>query len=166
MLIIFFVFITLYFLFQILRKKPATSNNNLPPGSFGWPFLGETLDFLRSRRDGKPEKFIRDRIERYGNELVFKTSLLGHHMVVFCGAEGNKFLFGNENKVVASWWPEAIRTVFGKCLNTSRGDEAKWLRKMMLSCIGPDALSNRFVATMETVTRIHVQNQWEGITWP
>ncbi|KAI3688338.1 hypothetical protein L1987_82050 [Smallanthus sonchifolius] len=146
----------------IRRKKPAT-NNNLPPGSFGWPILGETLEFLRSQKDGAPEKFVRERIERYGSPLVFKTSLLGHRMAVFCGPEGNKFLFGNENKVVASWWPETIRTLFGKCLNTSRGDEAKWLRKMMLQYLAPDALSNRYSVAMDIVTRRHIQNQWEGI---
>ncbi|KAM0053125.1 putative dammarenediol 12-hydroxylase [Helianthus debilis subsp. tardiflorus] len=40
-------------------------------------------------------------MERYGSPTVFKTLLLGHHMAVLCGPEGNKFLFGNENKLVA-----------------------------------------------------------------
>ncbi|KAJ0730255.1 putative cytochrome P450 [Helianthus annuus] len=161
LLAFFFVFIVLCFFLQIHRKKPET-NNNLPPGSFGWPFLGETIEFVRRQRHGDPEKFVRDRMERYGSPMVFKTSLLGHRMAVFCGPEGNKFLFGNENKLVASWWPEAIQMLFGKCLNTSRGDEAKWLRKMMLAHLGPDALSNRLTGTMDIVTRLHIQNQWQG----
>ncbi|KAK9079012.1 hypothetical protein SSX86_000681 [Deinandra increscens subsp. villosa] len=159
----FFLFTAVCFFFlQIRRKKPA-STHNLPPGSFGWPFLGETLAFVRAQRDGAPEKFVRERIEKYGSPLVFKTSLLGHRMAVFCGAEGNKFLYGNENKVVASWWPEAIGTVFGKCLVTSSsGEEARWLRKRMLPFLAPDALSNRYSAAMDTITRLHIQNQWEG----
>ncbi|KAM0045063.1 putative protopanaxadiol 6-hydroxylase [Helianthus debilis subsp. tardiflorus] len=159
-----FLFIIVCFFLQIHRKKPGTSNN-LPPGSFGWPFLGETLEFIGSRRAGTPEKFVRDRRERYGSPLVFKTSLFGHRMAIFCGSEGNKFLFGNENKLVASWWPESITTLFGKCINTCRGDEAKWLRKMMLPYLGPDALSNRYSVTMDVVTRLHIQNHWEGIIW-
>ncbi|KAK9079013.1 hypothetical protein SSX86_000682 [Deinandra increscens subsp. villosa] len=138
-------------------KKPAT-NHNLPPGSFGWPLLGETLAYVRSRRDGTPEKFVRERIKRYGSPLVFKTSFIGHRMAVFCGPEGNKFLFGNENRLVASWWPEGIRMVFGKCLNTSRGDEARWLRKTMLPYLALDAVSNRYLVTMDEVTRLHIQN--------
>ncbi|XP_076885482.1 beta-amyrin 28-monooxygenase-like [Bidens hawaiensis] len=160
LLAFFFLFI-LYFFIQIQPKKPTTANN-LPPGSFGWPVLGETLDFQRSRKDGGANKFIRGRIDRYDSPLVFKTSLLGERMAVFCGPEGNKFLFANENKLVVSWWPKAIRSLFGKCLNTSRGYEAKWLRKIMLPYVGPDALSNRYDIVMDVVTRVHIQNQWEG----
>ncbi|KAF5797380.1 putative cytochrome P450 [Helianthus annuus] len=161
LLAFFFLFIIVCFFLQIHRKKPGTSNN-LPPGSFGWPFLGETLEFIGSRRAGTPEKFVRDRRQRYGSPLVFKTSLFGHRVAVFCGPEGNKFLFGNENKLAASWWPESITTLFGKCIITCRGDEAKWLRKMMLPYLGPDALSNRYSVTMDVVTRLHIQNHWEG----
>ncbi|MFS8011047.1 putative protopanaxadiol 6-hydroxylase [Helianthus anomalus] len=126
LLALFFLFIVLCFFLQIHWKKPAT-NNNLPHGSFVWLFLGETIEFARTQRHGAPEKFVRNRMERYGSPMVFKTPLLGHHMAVFCGPEGNKFLFGNENKLVASWWPEAIQMLFCKCLNTSRGDEALYI---------------------------------------
>ncbi|KAJ0818470.1 putative cytochrome P450 [Helianthus annuus] len=162
LLALFFLFIVLCFFLQTHRKKLATSNN-LPPGSFGWPFLGETLEFIRSQTDGTPERFVRDRVERYGNPLVFKTSLLGHPTAIFSGPEGNKFLFGNENKLVAMWLPEAVGRLFGnRCLNTTRGEEAKWLRKTMLPCLGPDALSNRYCIAMDEVTRLHIQSQWEG----
>ncbi|KAJ0795264.1 putative protopanaxadiol 6-hydroxylase [Helianthus annuus] len=72
LLALFFLFIVLCFFLQTHRKKLATSNN-LPPGSFGWPFLGETLEFIRSQTNGNPERFVRDRVERYGSPLVFKT---------------------------------------------------------------------------------------------
>ncbi|XP_076882913.1 beta-amyrin 28-monooxygenase-like [Bidens hawaiensis] len=157
----FFVFIVTCFVVHIYRKKPVTTNN-LPPGGFGWPLLGETLEFIRAQRNGTPGKFIKDRIERYGNPSVFKTSLFGHRMVVFYKPDGNKFVFGNENKLVALWLPEAIGSLCGKCLNTSRGHEAKWLRKVMLPCVGPEALSNRYVGAMDVVTRLHIKKQWEG----
>uniref|UniRef100_A0A251U946 Putative cytochrome P450 n=1 Tax=Helianthus annuus TaxID=4232 RepID=A0A251U946_HELAN len=146
-----------------LFELACPTSNNLPPGSFGWPFLGETLEFIRSQTDGTPERFVRERVERYGSPLVFKTSLLGHPTAIFSGPEGNKFLFGNENKLVAMWLPEAVGRLFGnRCLNTTRGDEAKWLRKTMLPCLGPDALSNRYCIAMDEVTRLHIQSQWEG----
>ncbi|MFS8025272.1 putative protopanaxadiol 6-hydroxylase [Helianthus anomalus] len=126
LLALFFFFIVLCFFLQIHRKKPTT-NNNLPHESFVWLFLGETIEFVRTQRHGAPEKFVRNRMERYGSPMVFKTSLLGPHMAVFCVPEGNKFLIGNENKLVASWWPEAIQMLFCKCLNTSRGDEALYI---------------------------------------
>ncbi|KAJ0795265.1 putative cytochrome P450 [Helianthus annuus] len=61
------------------------------------------------------------------------------------------------------WLPEAVGRLFGnRCLNTTRGDEAKWLRKTMLPCLGPGALSNRYCIAMDEVTRLHIQSQWEG----
>jgi hypothetical protein len=42
----------------------------LPPGSKGYPLLGETLSFLRA-----PRTFVRERQARHGN--VFRTYLFG-----------------------------------------------------------------------------------------
>lgn len=160
MLLVVFLFITICFF--LVHRHNSTTTKNLPPGSFGWPFIGETLAYIRSKRGGDPERFTKERIEKYGSTLVFKTSVAGERMAVFCGPEGNKFLFGNENKLVASWWPNSVRILFEKCLITIRGDEAKWLRKMMFAYLGPDALSNRYTGTMDVVTRRHIQNHWQG----
>ncbi|MFS7931330.1 putative protopanaxadiol 6-hydroxylase [Helianthus anomalus] len=125
LLALFFLFIVLCFFLQIHRKKPAT-NNNLPHGSFVWSFLGETIEFVRTQRHGVPEKFMRNRMERYGSPMVFKTLLLGHHMAVFVGLRGTNFCLETRT----NWWcrwPEAIQMMFGKCLNTSRGDEALYI---------------------------------------
>ncbi|KAL8246387.1 hypothetical protein R6Q59_007603 [Mikania micrantha] len=142
--------------------KNQENKINLPPGSFGWPFLGETLALLRANWDGVPERFVRERIDKYGSPLVFKTSLLGDRMAVLCGPAGNKFLFGNENKLVAVWWPSPVRKLFGRCLITIRGDEAKWMRKMLLSYLSPDVFVSRYAATMDAVTRRHIEVHWRG----
>ncbi|XP_071736534.1 beta-amyrin 28-monooxygenase-like [Rutidosis leptorrhynchoides] len=140
----------------------VSNTNNLPPGSFGWPFIGESLALLRAGWDGVPERFVQERIEKHGSPLAFKTSLLGDRMVVMCGGAGNKFLFANENKLVAVWWPSPVRKLFGKCLITIRGDEAKWMRKMLLSYLSPDAFATHYAATMDSVTRHHIQLHWRG----
>ncbi|KAD7478149.1 hypothetical protein E3N88_01285 [Mikania micrantha] len=150
------------FWYAYKNHKSTKTKINLPPGSFGWPFLGETLALLRANRDGAPERFVEERIEKHGSRLVFKTSLFGDHMAVVCGPAGNKFLFGNENKLVAAWWPLSVRKIFGKCLVTIRGDEAKWMRKMLLSYLGPDAFASRYAVTMDVVTRRHIDVHWRG----
>nr|BAX04009.1 cytochrome P450 716D58 [Platycodon grandiflorus] len=145
-------------------KAAAKQASNLPPGSFGWPIIGETLGLLRAGWDGCPERFIRERVERHGSPLVFKTSLLGDKVAVLCGPAGNKFLFGNENKVVAMWWPKSVRKLFGSCLITSGGEEAKWLRKMLISYLGPvDSFYRHYnTTTMDLVTRHHLHSHWHG----
>ncbi|MFS8009065.1 putative cytochrome P450 [Helianthus anomalus] len=154
------LFIVLYIFWNVYKTK--RSKINLPPGSFGWPFLGESLAFLRACWDGVPERFVQERIEKHDSPLVFKTSLLGERMAVMCGPAGNKFLFGNENRLVGVWWPSQVRKLFGRCLITSRGDEAKWMRKMLLSYLGPDAFVTHYAATMDAVTRRHIEIHWRG----
>ncbi|KAI7750943.1 hypothetical protein M8C21_003111, partial [Ambrosia artemisiifolia] len=150
----------LWSLYSILKSK--TNKVNLPPGTFGWPILGESLSLLRAGFDGVPERFDQERVEKHGNSLVFKTSLFGNRVAVFCGPAGNKFLFGNENKLVGVWWPYSLRKLFGRCLVTSRGDEAKWMRKMLLSYLGPDAFATHYAATLDVVTRRHIEVYWQG----
>ncbi|XP_030547604.1 beta-amyrin 28-monooxygenase-like [Rhodamnia argentea] len=142
------------------KLKVKTSHLNLPPGSLGWPVLGESLEFFRANWGGNQGKFIRDRIVKYGS-TVFKTSLFGERTVVLCGLAGNKFLFSNEGKKVVLWWPSSVRRLIGASLITKVGDEGRSDRKMVMSFFNPDALM-RFVGTMDEVTQHHLRTQWQG----
>ncbi|KAF5768537.1 putative cytochrome P450 [Helianthus annuus] len=153
------LFVALYVFWNVYNKR---SKINLPPGSFGWPFLGETLALVRANLDGVPERFVQERIEKYGSSLVFKTSLLGERVAVLCGPAGHKFRFANENKLVGAWWPLPITRLLGESLITTGGDEAKWIRRRMLSYLGPDAFATHYIATMDVVTRRHIDIHWRG----
>ncbi|MFS8009051.1 putative dammarenediol 12-hydroxylase [Helianthus anomalus] len=84
-----FIFLVLYLLWNVYKnQKTRRSKINLPPGSFGWPFLGESLALLRAHWDGVPERFVQERIEKHESPLVFKTLLLGEPMAVLCGPAG------------------------------------------------------------------------------
>ncbi|KAL0366861.1 UNVERIFIED_CONTAM: Protopanaxadiol 6-hydroxylase [Sesamum radiatum] len=74
------------YLISFMPEK-GSGNKNLPPGKRGWPVLGENMEMALSG----PPKFIKDRMEKYSQD-VFQTSLLGERTAVFCGAKGNKFL--------------------------------------------------------------------------
>ncbi|KAK4737253.1 hypothetical protein R3W88_000950 [Solanum pinnatisectum] len=141
----------------VMRRKRL----NYPPGSCGWPFLGETLKFLKANKEGKPEKFVKERIEKYKSK-IFKTSLMGETVVVLGGASGNKFLFSNENKQVVIWWPITVRKIIGSCLITTVGEEAKIMRKMLSTFVSPDAFSRLYIKTMELVAHHHFMNYWQG----
>lgn len=142
-------------------RKESSQNLNLPPGSFGWPFLGETLQFLRSNWEGKPGSFVKERMEKYKTP-VFKTSLMGEPVAVLCGPAGNKFLFGNENKLVQVWWPTSTRKLLGNCLSTSVGDEAKQIRKMLSHFVSPDALMRLYIKAVDLITQQHIKTHWQG----
>ncbi|KAJ9697684.1 hypothetical protein PVL29_007010 [Vitis rotundifolia] len=57
---------SLHFIAKILK---AGKFSNLPPGSLGWPLIGETLVFLHSGEDGEPQRFIRERMDKHDSGL-------------------------------------------------------------------------------------------------
>uniref|UniRef100_A0A7N0TI33 Cytochrome P450 n=1 Tax=Kalanchoe fedtschenkoi TaxID=63787 RepID=A0A7N0TI33_KALFE len=150
----------LLLLLLFYRKKKKT---NLPPGSYGWPVLGETLAFLSASRQGQPHKFALDRIAKHGRgrSKIFKTSLLGEKMVVFCGPSALKFLFSNENKLVNVWWPRSTQLLLRTSLVTLVGDDAKRVRRLLFSFLNLDALS-RYIQVVDHATHLHITSQWQG----
>ncbi|KAL1364891.1 hypothetical protein HN51_013036 [Arachis hypogaea] len=133
---------------------------NGPPGSSGWPIVGETFKFISAAREGTLVRFIQERMERYDSR-VFKTSFLGDPMAVFCGTAGNKFLFSNENKNVQVWWPSSIKKLLRSSLVNKVGDEAKMTRRLLLTFLNPEILRN-FVPKMDTIAQIHINTHWQG----
>ncbi|GMP79177.1 hypothetical protein CsSME_00034828 [Camellia sinensis var. sinensis] len=89
-------------LFLVFRAKnpDAGSPKKLPPGTTGWPVVGESIKFSMLG----PEKYISGRMNKCSPD-VFRTSLLGEEMAVFCGPAGNKFFFSNDSKLLTSWLP-------------------------------------------------------------
>lgn len=155
---------TFSFIPSKLKKKNHHHDHNrpLPPGSYGWPIVGESLNFFRTCLEGTPERFVEDRVLKYQSKLVFKTCLFGERVAVLCGPAGNKFLFSNENKLVNVWWPMSVRRLLGPCLATSVGEEAKMMRRMMSYFLNPDALRRRSSQTIHTFTRRHIDAHWQG----
>ncbi|KAH9329235.1 hypothetical protein KI387_001343, partial [Taxus chinensis] len=131
----------------------------VPPGTLVWPFLGETLEFLGCQRRGFPAVFFDTRLQKYGD--VFTTHLVGHPTVVFCSPDGNRFLFANENKLVQSAWPSSVGKLFGSSVIVTVGDEARRLRKILMTFLGAEAL-HKFIGRMDSTTKHHLGQYWLG----
>ncbi|KAG8387384.1 hypothetical protein BUALT_Bualt02G0015700 [Buddleja alternifolia] len=159
--LIFAAFIILVCLLNLTVKRKGKKSWNLPPGSYGWPILGETGEFLRAGLDGTPEKFLEERINKYKSQ-IFKTKIMGEHMAILCGPAGNKFLFSNENKLVTGWWPSSVKKLLGRCIATSGGDEGKQMRKMVSYFVTPDAFTKLYIKTMDIVSQQHLNTHWQG----
>ncbi|KAM7477440.1 hypothetical protein LguiA_025653 [Lonicera macranthoides] len=160
-LFVLLVSLSLHFLFY-KNKSGLSGSNPLPPGKTGWPVVGESLEFLSTGWKGHPEKFIFDRMAKYSSH-VFRTSLLGEPAAVFCGANGNKFLFSNENKLVRAWWPASVDKVFpssGENKSTSQ-DEAIKMRRMLPKIFKPEALRG-YIGIMDQITERHFAAGWDN----
>ncbi|KAL8038195.1 hypothetical protein ABFS82_11G112300 [Erythranthe guttata] len=153
--------IIIFTIFIIKQIQNKSRNINLPPGTYGWPILGETLEFLNTRFDGLPHKFVQERVDKY-NSKVFKTSLMGQSVAVLYGPSGNKFLFSNENKLVTVWWPSSVRKILGTCISTTGGLQGMHMRKMVSYFVSPDAFTKLYIKKMDLTAQQHIANHWLG----
>jgi retinoid hydroxylase len=135
-----------------IQQKP------LPPGNFGLPLIGETLDFLRD------PNFQAKRLQKYGK--IFKTHIFNRPTVVMIGAEANQCLFKNENKYVRATWPQSTRILLGNSLATQQGNFHLSRRKVLYDAFQPRALES-YIPTMEMMTRAYIKRweQQQELTW-
>ncbi|KAK8664961.1 hypothetical protein V6N13_084729 [Hibiscus sabdariffa] len=154
-------------IFVALRSKPKPrsggAKDQLPPGSFGWPIMGETLEFLF----GSPESFVFSRMRKYSPH-IFKTKIMGEETVVLCGPEGHKFLFSNEQKLFTAFRPHTTQKLFRSYQSSSatavpvqiaREEETKVLRSP--GFLKPEALV-RYLGKMDSITQQQMKKYWEN----
>ncbi|GAB2228287.1 hypothetical protein Drorol1_Dr00010118 [Drosera rotundifolia] len=142
----------------LLYKR--NTHPNLPPGNLGLPLIGENFKFFTDSKKGQPEKFIFERMSRF-SPRVFKTSLLGEPTMVFCGPQGHKHLFSNENKLVNSWLPNSVNKLIPLEDNETLEERSKLLRKAVVDMIRPECFS-RYAKVMDTIAQRHFAMSWEG----
>ncbi|XP_047309649.1 beta-amyrin 28-monooxygenase-like [Impatiens glandulifera] len=131
--------------------------SSLPPGTSGWPFVGQTLEFLAAGWSGHPEKFIFDNIKKY-RSLIFRSHLAGSPAAVFCGAAANKFVFSNENKLVQLWWPKTITKLIP---STSNFEESLKLNRMLNNFLTPKTLEP-YIGFLDIIAERHFASHWEN----
>jgi cytochrome P450 len=142
-----------------MTSESAIASSPLPPGSFGLPLLGETLNFFRER------DFVSKRRKKYGT--VFKTHLFGRPIAILVGAEANRFILNNENKYFAATWPKSMKVLLGSnSLAVRTGNFHTSRRKLMYQAFQPRALAS-YLPTIERITANYLE-KWQQmgiLTW-
>ncbi|KAI4303645.1 hypothetical protein MLD38_039250 [Melastoma candidum] len=152
----------------VASLKGGKKGCNLPPGSFGWPIMGETIEFLF----GKPDNFVFDRMRKYSPD-IFKTRILGEDTAVICGPNGHKFLFSNEHKLFTAFRPHSMQRLFRSYKAAAPppppvpaaaekpviDEEAKVLKAP--GFLKPEALV-RYLGMMDYITQSQMKAHWEG----
>ncbi|KAK2637219.1 hypothetical protein Ddye_032011 [Dipteronia dyeriana] len=93
-------------------KFSLLPDKKLPPGSFEFPLLGESVSFARAQKQDRTDEWMQTRIDKYGP--VFKTSLLGSKMVVLTGQVGNRFEFSGGDNGISFNQPGTVAKILGK----------------------------------------------------
>lgn len=153
---IFFLVIPIFFLITRRRK----SSKRLPPGSLGLPIIGQSLGFLRAMRNNTAEKWLEQRITKYGP--VSKLSLFGKPTVFIHGQAANKFVFNNDGKTITSQQPESTRMILGdRNILELIGEDHKRVRNALMVFLKPESLK-LYVGKMDEEIRKHLELNWHG----
>ncbi|KAL3678643.1 hypothetical protein R1sor_021599 [Riccia sorocarpa] len=133
----------------------------LPPGNLGFPFIGQTLEYLSalSTADGLQE-WIQKKNDRYGP--IFKWRFMGLPMVMMDQPEGNKYIYQNEGTSHHIFWPFTISTLFGpESLLAQSGDQHKLARRYFNKFFDHTAMSRYLPAVNRNAIR-HFTKYWQG----
>ena len=131
--------------FHLMKKKEEIKSLPLPPGSFGLPLIGETIDFLRDRDFGDKRE------AKYGP--IYKTHILGRPTVAMVGPEANRFILQTHFDHF-SWrdgWPANFQELLGKSLFLQDGEEHKRNRRLLMPAFHGTALNNYFVIMVDLI---------------
>ncbi|KAF8702509.1 hypothetical protein HU200_032889 [Digitaria exilis] len=131
----------LLLLYAAHRWRNPRCHGRLPPGSMGFPLVGETLQFFSPDDDDSFDvpRFVRHRLARYGP--VFKTSLVGHAVVVSADEELNHMVFQQEGQLFQSWYPDSFVEILGRDnVGEQQGAMFRYLKNMVLRYFGPESL--------------------------
>ncbi|WVZ53918.1 hypothetical protein U9M48_004804 [Paspalum notatum var. saurae] len=140
---------------QLAHNKWVSSppcKERLPPGSMGFPIIGETLHYFKiSHSIGIPSYFQR-RLKRYGP--VFKTCLVGQPVVISLDPELNRFIFQQEGKMFRSWYPETANRIFGKeSVTRYSGTVHKFTRSLASKLFGSENLKQKLIRELEVAMK-------------
>ncbi|MFS7992226.1 putative 3-epi-6-deoxocathasterone 23-monooxygenase [Helianthus anomalus] len=97
-----------------LRKPPPSSVavKRTLSGTMGWPFIGETLDFISCGYTDHPQSFIDKRRLLYGK--VFKSHLFGSPTIVSTDAEVSRMILQSDAKSFVPCYPKSLTELMGE----------------------------------------------------
>lgn len=146
--------LSLVFIFLRDGKK-SQRKSKLPPGSMGWPYIGETLQLYSL----DPNVFFATKQKRYGE--IFKTHILGCPCVMLAGPEAAKFVLVSQAHLFKPTYPKSKERLIGpSALFFHQGKYHTQLRKLVQASLSPEVIRN-MVADVEAVM-ISTLDSWVG----
>nr|CDJ80019.1 ABA 8'-hydroxylase [Arachis hypogaea] len=138
------------FLFSnLLTKKRdkvenVASKPKLPPGSMGWPYVGETLQLYSQ----DPNIFFASKQKRYGE--IFKTHILGCPCVMLASPEGARLVLVTHAHLFKPTYPKSKEKLIGpSALFFHQGHYHTLIRKLVQNSLSPDTI-RRLIPDIET----------------
>ncbi|KAL5973363.1 hypothetical protein ACLOJK_030013 [Asimina triloba] len=141
------------FLLCVLLRKlfewARPRRKGLPPGSMGWPYIGETLRLYTQ----DPNTFFSDRIKWYGS--IFKTHILG------CPPEAAKIVLVSRAHLFNPKFPHGKEMLIGpQALFFHQGAYHSILKKLIQSTLLPSSIKGH-VSEIESLVH-KMLHSWDS----
>ncbi|XP_050227056.1 abscisic acid 8'-hydroxylase CYP707A1-like [Mercurialis annua] len=119
------------------KKLEVDQGVKLPPGSMGWPYIGDTLQLYSQ----DPNQFFAHKQKRYGE--IFKTHILGCPCVMLASPEAARFVLVTQAHLFNPTYPKSKEQLIGpSALFFHHGDYHFRLRKLVQRSFSVFALRN------------------------
>ncbi|KAJ6716239.1 CYTOCHROME P450 87A3-LIKE [Salix koriyanagi] len=152
--------VVIYFSHLIMKWKNPKIDGVLPPGSMGWPLIGETLQFIAPGRSLDLHPFVKKRMQKYGP--IFKTSLVGRPIIVSTDNEINKYIFQHEGTLVELWYLDSFAKFFaleGETRVNAIGRVHRYMRGITLNHFGVESLKESLLPKIEDLLHTNL-SKW------
>ncbi|EPS66684.1 hypothetical protein M569_08091, partial [Genlisea aurea] len=134
--IIIIIIPIIYFLFtSLISRRSSKSPPALPPGTMGWPYIGETLKLYSQN----PNTFFSSKVKKYGS--IFKSYILGCPCVIISSPETAKLVLVSKADLFKPTFPASKERMLGKqAIFFHQGDYHSKLRRLVLRSFMPESI--------------------------
>lgn len=146
----------IFFCCSVLRwNEVRYRKKGLPPGTMGWPVLGETTEFLK-----QGPSFMKNQRVRYGS--LFKSHILGCPTVVSMDPDLNSFILLSEKEGLVPGYPQSMLDILGKSnIAAVHGSLHKAMRGALRALINPNMIRDQLLPKVDEFMRSHLSD-WSG----
>ncbi|CAN7072372.1 unnamed protein product [Brassica oleracea var. botrytis] len=137
----------------VYKWRNPTNNGKLPPGSMGFPIIGETLEFMRPHDAFQLPTFLTKKILRYGP--VFRTSLFGAKVIISADMGLNMEVAKTNHAPGA---PKSLARLFGENnLFVQSRESHKHVRNLTTQFLGSQGLRLSMIQDIDSLARTHME---------
>ncbi|KAH0459927.1 hypothetical protein IEQ34_010590 [Dendrobium chrysotoxum] len=141
------------------RKEPLPEKLPLPPGSMGWPLIGETFQLYSQH----PNNFFATRQQRHGE--IFKTHLLGYPCAMLASPEAARFVLVTHSHLFKPTYPRSKERLIGpSALFFHHGSYHTNLRKLVRASLSPFSV-RRLIPAIDSASSSTLHS-WNGHILP
>ncbi|XP_024981607.1 abscisic acid 8'-hydroxylase 2-like [Cynara cardunculus var. scolymus] len=137
-LVSFLFLLTILIVYSLIRRRcslPENEKRRLPPGSMGWPYIGETINLYTQN----PNTFFSERQNRHGK--MFKSHILGCPCVMISSPEVAKIILVTKSDLFKPTYPTSKEMMIGpEALFFHQGQYHSHLKKLIQSSFLPSAI--------------------------